>query len=303
MAVEKSIYNPSSKATEARIQTLGERFVEFGCSERFDLLEVVDCKHVLIKCRGCGNEFVRETSFLKPNKRATSNVGCEKCGIHADGTRTNPRSENKRGMSDEVLVDYYLEGNSASVTALHFGVNLRRVTKAVTEAGVCRTGDGIETVDDYPTDLTGDAFQDESFTCSECGREYTRHQYEIAMHRKNRALKVPKYCSRACSQKAFMRGYKHGARAKRKKVESSAKVDAIPLSELIERDGGICQLCGDPVDKTDCFFDSYGSFHTGRLYPTVDHIKPLAKGGKTTWDNVQLAHFHCNSAKRDTVAS
>ena len=301
MAVEKLVYNPASKATDKRERAIRGRFRELGCSMRFALLGVVDSKHVLIKCKECGNEFVRETSFLKPNKRATSNVGCDKCGIHADGSRTSPRSENKRGMDDRDLVDYYLEGNSASATALHFGVNLRRVSRAVVAAGVCRQGDGIEVADDYPTELTGDAFQDEIFTCAECGRKYTRHQYEVAMNRKNRAFKMPKYCSRACSQKAFMRGYKHGARSKRKRLESSAKVETVPLSELIERDGGVCQLCGEQVDKTDCFFDHDGNFHTGRMYPTVDHIVPLAKGGETTWENVQLAHFHCNSRKRDEV--
>ena len=302
MTVEKLVYNPSSKATEKRERTIRERFREFGCSERFDLLDVVDSKQVVLACRSCGNEFVRETSFLKPNKRATSNVGCEKCGIHADGSYTSPRSENKRGMDDQDLVDYYLEGNSARVTAAHFGVNLRRVTRAVVAAGVCRQGEGTDVPDDYPTELTGDAFQDEAFTCAECGRVFTRHQYELFMKRKNRAFKMPKYCSKTCRRKAFMRGYKHGARAKRKQLESSAKIETVPLSELIERDGGVCQLCGKPVDKSDCFYDHDGNFHTGKLYPTADHIVPLAKGGATTWDNVQLAHFHCNSAKRDSVA-
>ena len=299
MAVAKAIYNPAPKATNERKETLLSRFSEFGCSIRFKLLAVVDSKHVLIKCLECGNEFIRETSFLKPNKRATSNIGCEKCGMHADGTRTSPRSENKRGMDDSELIDFYLEGNSASATAAHFGVNLRRVTRAVTEAGVCRTGDGADAEDDYPTELTGDAFQDEVFTCAECGRKYTRHQYELYTQRKNRALKKPKYCSHACRARAYRRKYRSVKRSTRRTLEAIAKQDVIPLADLVARDGGVCQLCGEPVDKSDCFFDSDGNFHTGRLYPTMDHIVPISKGGKTTWDNVQLAHFRCNSVKCD----
>ena len=37
--------------------------------------------------------------------------------------------------------------------------------------------------------------------------------------------------------------------------------------------------------------------------PTVDHILPLAKGGTHTWDNVQLAHWSCNSDKSDTIVT
>jgi 5-methylcytosine-specific restriction endonuclease McrA len=37
--------------------------------------------------------------------------------------------------------------------------------------------------------------------------------------------------------------------------------------------------------------------------PTVDHIIPLAKGGTHTWDNVQLAHWSCNSDKRDIIVT
>lgn len=35
----------------------------------------------------------------------------------------------------------------------------------------------------------------------------------------------------------------------------------------------------------------------GDNYPSVDHIVPLAKGGLHSWDNVQLAHFKCNTLK------
>lgn len=35
------------------------------------------------------------------------------------------------------------------------------------------------------------------------------------------------------------------------------------------------------------------------LSPTLDHITPLAEGGEHTPENVQLAHFICNSHKGD----
>jgi 5-methylcytosine-specific restriction endonuclease McrA len=39
------------------------------------------------------------------------------------------------------------------------------------------------------------------------------------------------------------------------------------------------------------------------LYPSIDHIVPLAKGGNHTWNNVQLAHHYCNTLKRDKVVN
>lgn len=69
---------------------------------------------------------------------------------------------------------------------------------------------------------------------------------------------------------------------------------SITLEKVIERDHGICQICGLYVDKTDI-----DRGHIKRMYPTVDHIIPLSKGGTHTWDNVQLAHMMCNAGKCD----
>ena len=70
--------------------------------------------------------------------------------------------------------------------------------------------------------------------------------------------------------------------------------ESINLKALFDRDGGICQLCGRPTDWNDIKCG-----HIGRLYPTLDHIIPLSKGGAHTWDNVQLAHMACNAGKCD----
>ena len=69
---------------------------------------------------------------------------------------------------------------------------------------------------------------------------------------------------------------------------------AVNLRKLYDRDGGICALCGKPTDWADVYDD-----HVGGLYPSIDHIRPLSKGGAHTWENVQLAHCYCNSIKSD----
>lgn len=70
----------------------------------------------------------------------------------------------------------------------------------------------------------------------------------------------------------------------------------ITLDSVIDRFGGVCQLCGEKTDRGDV-----KNGHIGRMYPTVDHVIPLSKGGRHTVENTQLAHMHCNSRKCDSI--
>ena len=115
------------------------------------------------------------------------------------------------------------------------------------------------------------------------------------------------YCSSKCKYKARDIRNADKVREKRKirkrlresKATKNGKVDySITLSKLIERDNHICQLCGRMVDETDYTYIN-DTFIAGNNYPSIDHIKPLSKGGVHQWDNVQLAHRLCNSLKCD----
>lgn len=68
--------------------------------------------------------------------------------------------------------------------------------------------------------------------------------------------------------------------------------ESITLDAVVEKYNGICQLCGKPIDKSDI-----KDGHVRKMYPSVDHVKPLSKGGSHTWDNIQLAHIGCNAKK------
>ena len=91
-------------------------------------------------------------------------------------------------------------------------------------------------------------------------------------------------------------------RRRYKRAKQNGKIDwSISLEKLMERDGNICALCGKPVDVNDYHVTDDGAFITHMKYPSIDHVLPLSKGGTHTWDNVQLAHFICNSLKSNTV--
>jgi len=51
---------------------------------------------------------------------------------------------------------------------------------------------------------------------------------------------------------------------------------------IYERDGNRCQYCGKKFDSKNL---------------NLDHVVPLARGGKTTWDNIVCSCLPCNTRK------
>ena len=55
------------------------------------------------------------------------------------------------------------------------------------------------------------------------------------------------------------------------------------ISALVDRDGYLCYLCSRGFSST--------------APPTIEHVKPLSKGGTWDFDNLKLAHKKCNVEK------
>jgi 5-methylcytosine-specific restriction endonuclease McrA len=93
--------------------------------------------------------------------------------------------------------------------------------------------------------------------------------------RRQRAATDPEYRDRM--REAHLQLQKD--RNARKKSAFRERVVALVV---LERDDGVCGICGRDVDPTQ--FD-------------VDHIVALANGGEHSYANVQAAHPHCNRKK------
>lgn len=108
-----------------------------------------------------------------------------------------------------------------------------------------------------------------------------------------------KYCSPECSRKHANR---LSSQKKDKRIKPEKKVvNNIDLHKLFVRDKGICQICGGLCDWND--IEDFGTYKVvGGKYPSRDHIVPIAKGGEHSWENIQLAHFSCNTRKSDRLA-
>lgn len=85
------------------------------------------------------------------------------------------------------------------------------------------------------------------------------------------------------------------------RLRSSDYDSSITLTRLIVRDQNICWLCGQECNSQDFVRSDNGVFIAGNEYPSIDHVKPIAKGGTHSWDNVRLAHRLCNSIKGDKI--
>lgn len=109
--------------------------------------------------------------------------------------------------------------------------------------------------------------------------------------------KRPVYCSSVCARKAMI---KRGHATRRARARDAIVDRNITLTAVIERDNGICYLCGKRVDETD-YIVRNEAVVCGNLYPSIDHVIPLSKGGKHSWGNVRLAHRVCNSVKGDDI--
>lgn len=118
--------------------------------------------------------------------------------------------------------------------------------------------------------------------CVECGNTFNSNHGSL-------------YCSTEC-------GNKHNNRVKELNRRTQLKINGkiqydITLDKLIARDNNVCHICGKECDKTDRLLKGKGIFIARQQYPSIDHIKPISKGGTHTWDNVKLAHRGCNSVK------
>lgn len=100
------------------------------------------------------------------------------------------------------------------------------------------------------------------------------------------------YCSNTC-KKIYIRHsnkIQTGVNTTRRKARKHANgYERISRIKVYKRDNWTCGICGKRVDRR-CKFPHPNS-------PSIDHKIALASGGSHTYDNVQCAHFYCNSIK------
>lgn len=209
--------------------------------------------------------------------------------LKRNGITLTPVNVRKTGVSDAEILACYKRVESTIKAGKELGVSRETVARVCRKYNVRLIGwknNGGNGGD--PRKITDSELAEEAKTMN-CREIAIRHNMsEERVWRRARRLGI----------KLDAKGG-GGHHYRRTRFYGHAEYDkSITLKALYKRDKGICQLCGKPTDPEDI-----KDGHISRMYPTIDHIMPLSKGGAHTWDNVQLAHMSCNAGKRDRTAA
>ncbi len=128
-------------------------------------------------------------------------------------------------------------------------------------------------------------------------REYKRKYYEAnirkILERERKRYKANS--ERICEQRRTWRANnpdKVGA-AEARRTQAELEGNATPKLIEAKRESGdkTCVLCGDPIDPT------LKAPHN--MSRTIEHLTPIARGGRHDLDNIAFAHYGCNARKQD----
>lgn len=219
---------------------------------------------VKIRCRKCGSEYERTADFLRKG-----NVVCTEC----QKRETEKRNEERKRIAAQQAEVRKMERE------------WHRMTHPPKDA--------------YAEQH--EAFLDRSGICEICGKPYTVREYV-----KSCGLKKAQdsgVCSDDCRKEKNRRNLRKARRGRQDSHRHRARKfgggydSSVTLKKLVIRDGLRCAICGGLCDWNDHSWSKY----SGPMYPSIDHIMPMSKGGGHVWENVQVAHIICNSGKGDKV--
>jgi len=110
--------------------------------------------------------------------------------------------------------------------------------------------------------------------------------------RDNEHLKINagKRCKECQAELERLRDARNAQVRRAKKAGSDVYDTDIDIKTLMYLDNGECHICGSDVDM-----NAHPQGHN--KYPSIDHVIPLALGGRHCWTNVALACRKCNSDK------
>lgn len=119
-------------------------------------------------------------------------------------------------------------------------------------------------------------------SCEQCGKTYRL------------ARGGSRFCSMACYADSIRthpspRAARAAEASRRRARKRTTQIERFTKVEIYERDGWVCQICDEPIDRT--------VEPPHHMSASLDHRIALANGGAHTRENVQCAHWICNSRK------
>lgn len=187
--------------------------------------------------------------------------------------------------SDNEIVEVYLQYQSQNKAAEVLGIGRETVARTVRSQGIKLTGRKNNGKNQPQTKITDSQLIEATKTmnCVEIARMYDMSAERVYRRARKLGLNVNS-----------VGGGGHYRRRQSNIGKTSEYDEGVTLKKVRAKYHDVCQICGLMVDDT-----AIVNGHIKRLYPTIDHIVPLSKGGTHTWENVRLAHMSCNAGKRD----
>lgn len=121
--------------------------------------------------------------------------------------------------------------------------------------------------------------------------EWSQRRYAERQSKKDKAARVQRRALGLPSQRQLNPATYAKSDAKRRMVFVAAKLETFKPVEIFNRDRWICGICLSKVDPKAKAPDP--------LSASVDHIVPLSEGGDHARANCRLAHYGCNSSRRN----
>lgn len=252
--------------------------------------------NILIKCKKCGE--IRSVHADR-SKRKDANILCKRCKrIEKERKKLLNKNKPKKKYSvdkDKLEKKFIRKFNKKYGKYFEY-LGGYKEGKIICKCKVC--GEIKERVNNKLFD------KDRNIACMKCYNNYKGSEIKecIECNKKFIAFSDQQVMCKDCHDKQEREKQKMHKRLREAKAKENGKIEwSISLDKLIQRDEGICKICGRKVDINDYYYNNEGYFIAGNNYPSIDHIIPLAKGGTHTWDNVQLTHRYCNSIKCDKM--
>lgn len=192
---------------------------------------------------------------------------------------------NSKTPRDDEYIEAYRKTKSTVKAAEICGVSRETVARACRRANIELNGKKFNGQNQPQAKITDEELIKEakSLNCVEIARKYNMSAERVYRRARKLGLNVNS-----------VGGGGHYRRRQSNIGKTSEYDEGVTLKKVQAKYHDVCQICGLMVDDT-----AIVNGHIKRLYPTIDHIIPLSKGGTHTWENVRLAHMSCNAGKRD----
>lgn len=115
------------------------------------------------------------------------------------------------------------------------------------------------------------------------------NSFKLASH-KHRTEHKCAYCHKGFA--GLQSAARHAERIARRAILKAARVESVNPFKVFTRDNWRCYLCGCDTPK-----DLRGTYEPNA--PEVEHVVPIARGGKDAYDNVRCSCRQCNGIKGD----